>query len=169
MIPEQLSILTLDLGTTTGFTLCHKSRLVSGSICFKHLDQEAPGLRFLRFRHEFLTKFRNVREVWFEEVCRHKGTHAAHIYGGFLAFLLAWGEENSIPCRPVGVGTIKKHATRHGRANKEMMIHSMMQRGFKPKDDNEADSLALMDYVLTKLKLPESKKIYQTDKGTISL
>lgn len=105
-------------------------------------------MRFVRFRREFLDKFRGVREVYFEEVRRHLGTDAAHIYGGLLATLQAWCEENSIPYRGVPVGTIKKHATGKGNAGKTEMIEAAKSRGFSPKDDNEADALALLHYAL---------------------
>jgi hypothetical protein len=60
--------------------------------------------------------------VYFEEVRRHAGVDAAHAYGGFMAHLTAWCEHHQIPYQGVPVGTIKKHATGKGNANKDQMI-----------------------------------------------
>lgn len=141
------SILALDLGTTTGWALYATGRTISGSMCFKANRFEGGGMRFLRFRREFLDKFRSVREVWFEEVRNHTGTDAAHVYGGLLATLTAWCEENSIPYKGIGVKQIKKHIAGTGRASKEAVIAAIKAKGFHPADDNEADALALLDMV----------------------
>lgn len=141
------SILTLDLGTDTGWAILHDGKTVSGSMNFKPGRFEGGGMRFLRFRREFLDKFRKVHEVYFEEVHRHTGTDAAHVYGGMLAILTAWCEENTIPYKGVGVGVLKKHITGKGNAGKGAVIAAVQKLGFKPKDDNEADALAILDYV----------------------
>ncbi|HJD55076.1 MAG TPA: hypothetical protein LFW21_00090 [Rickettsia endosymbiont of Pyrocoelia pectoralis] len=44
----------------------------------------------------------------------------------------------------MSVGTIKKRITSKGNTTKTK------KKGFDPEDDNEADSLALLDYVLVK-------------------
>lgn len=142
------SILALDIASTTGWALYAQGKIVSGSKSFKHSRFEGGGMRYLRFRREFLNRFRAVREVWFEEVHRHEGTDAAHVYGGLLATLTAWCEENAIPYRGVGVGVIKKHITGKGNANKQAVIEAVQAKGFKPADDNEADALALLDFAL---------------------
>ena len=78
----------------------------------------------------------------------YKGIDAAHCYGGFLASLCAWCELHGIPYAGVPVGTIKKHATGKGNANKETMIESAVNRGHRPKDDNEADAISLAYYTI---------------------
>jgi hypothetical protein len=67
--------------------------------------------------------------VFFEEVRRHMGVDAAHAYGGFMAHLTAWCEQQNIAYEGVPVGTIKRHATGKGNANKSMMIESAKARG----------------------------------------
>jgi Holliday junction resolvasome RuvABC endonuclease subunit len=44
----------------------------------------------------------------------------------------------------VAVGTIKRHATGRGNADKAAMLAAMRARGFSPADDNEADAIALL-------------------------
>jgi len=85
-----------------------------------------------------------LRRVVFEEVRRHAGTDASHVYGGFLGTLTSWCEQHELPYQGVPVGTIKRYATGKGNADKAAMIAAMRARGFAPADDNEADALALL-------------------------
>lgn len=91
---------------------------------------------------------RRIDMIAFEEVRRHIGTAAAHSYGGYLSNLTAWAEGRKIPYIGVPVGTIKRHITGRGNANKDMVIGALIGMGFLPKDDNEADALALLDYTM---------------------
>ncbi|CAA7620519.1 crossover junction endodeoxyribonuclease RuvC [Magnetospirillum sp. SS-4] len=146
------TILALDLGTTTGWAMrLADGSVVSGTMEFKPGRYEGGGMRFLRFRSwfdhlEFAAK--KIDLLHFEEVRRHAGTDAAHIYGGFLAHLTAWCELKSIPYQGVPVGTIKRHATGKGNAGKEAVIAAMRSKGFSPEDDNEADALAILSWAI---------------------
>lgn len=144
-----MTILALDLGTNTGWAFKLKSgHIESGSVSFATKRHDGGGMRFLKFKKWLDLWFDDCEiEVYYEEVRRHKGTAAAHIYGGFVAQLTAWCEENSIPYSSVSVGTIKKFATGKGNASKEEMIDAAKRKGFNPADDNEADALALLEYV----------------------
>ena len=86
--------------------------------------------------------------VVFEEVRAHAGTLAAQVYGGFLAHLTAWCERKAAPYLGVPVATIKRHATGKGNAPKEDVIRAVRAQGFLPKDDNEADALALLAWAI---------------------
>ena len=101
-------------------------------------------LRFERWLDETRKIAGGIDAVYFEEVRRHAGTDAAHVYGGFLATLTAWCEAQSIPYQGVPVGTIKRFATGKGNADKQAMIAAMRERGFEPADDNEADAIAIL-------------------------
>jgi len=141
------AILAFDLGTQTGWALLTEGRVFSGSESFHTSRFSGGGMRFLRFRHflDSLKQKADIQAVYFEEVRRHLGVDAAHIYGGFLvAHLTAWCEDHEIPYQGVGVGTIKRHATGKGNASKEEIITAIKAKGFNPVDDNEADSLALL-------------------------
>lgn len=141
------NVLALDLGTTTGFALKQgEMPTLTGSVQFKNSRYEGGGMRFLRFRKwlETLNDRDGVDVVYFEEVRRHLGTDAAHVYGGLLAMLTAWCEVNRIPYQGVPVGTIKRHATGKGNANKGAMINAAKGYGFNPSDDNEADAICLL-------------------------
>ena len=53
-----------------------------------------------------------------------------------------------MPYEGVPVGTIKRHATGKGNADKEAMIAAARARGFNPADDNEADAIAILFWAL---------------------
>ncbi len=148
---DNQNTLCLDLGTTTGWAFReNENTIVSGSINFKNSRFEGGGMRYLKFTRflDEMSSLKNVGQVFFEEVRRHKGVDAAHAYGGFLAHLTAWCEKNVIPYEGVPVGTIKKHATGKGNASKDMMIESARRRGHNTDDDNEADAIAILYWAI---------------------
>ncbi|MDX5496891.1 MULTISPECIES: crossover junction endodeoxyribonuclease RuvC [unclassified Wolbachia] len=145
-----MSILTLDLGKQTGWAMLTDGVIQSGSENFHGSRFSGGGMHFLNFRrwlNEMRERFSDIEAVYFEEVRRHLGTDAAHCYGGFLAHLTAWCEENNIPYQGVPVKTIKRFITGKGNANKSEVIEAVKGKGFFPQDDNEADALALMFYI----------------------
>jgi hypothetical protein len=142
------AILALDLGSTTGWALsCADGTIVSGTMSFRPSRYEGGGMRYLRFRswlNEIANRAGQIGTVHFEEVRRHVGTDAAHLYGGFLAHLSAWCEVQKIPYQGAPVGTIKRFIAGKGNADKQAVIEAVRARGFNPADDNEADALAIL-------------------------
>ena len=142
------SILALDLGTTAGWAMrLADGAIVSGTMGFRPGRYEGGGMRFLRFRSwldALDTQASGIGTVFFEEVRRHAGTDAAHVYGGFLAHLTAWCEMGHIPYQGVPVGVIKRHVTGKGNAGKEAIIAAVTAKGHRPTDDNEADAIAIL-------------------------
>ena len=148
----QTTILALDLGTTTGWALRgHGGLITTGTASFKPGRYDGGGMRYLRFTN-WLTELDRlcgpIKVIWFEEVRRHVGTDAAHVYGGLMATLTAWAELHRIPYQGVPVGSIKKHATGKGNADKVAMINAARARGYSPADDNEADAIAILHWAL---------------------
>ena len=145
-------ILALDLGTTFGWALQPiNGPIAHGWKSLKGGRYEGGGMRYLRFSSwlvEMHSMSGEFSAVYFEEVRRHASTDAAHVYGGLLATLTAWCESRNIPYAGVPVGTIKKHATNKGNANKEAMVAAMQALGHGVTDDNEADALALLHWAL---------------------
>lgn len=142
------AVLALDLGTKTGWALLGSDgRITSGTAEFKNDRWQGGGMRFLRFKR-WLTEVkqlaRHLDTVFVEEVRRHAGVDAAHAYGGFLAHVTAWCEHHAIPYEAVPVGTIKRHVTGKGNANKDAVIRAVTACGYAPADDNEADAIALL-------------------------
>ena len=142
------TILALDLGTTTGWAIRGYDGLItSGTASFKPGRYDGGGMRYLRFTN-WLTELDRlsgpIATICYEEVRRHAGTDAAHVYGGLMASLTSWGELRGVPYEGVPVGTIKRHATGKGNAPKQAMIDAARKRGFNPADDNEADAIAIL-------------------------
>ena len=145
-------VLALDLGTTTGWALRgHDGLITSGTLSLRPGRFDGGGMRYLRFSNWLAEMDRlsgPMATIWFEEVRRHVGTDAAHVYGGLLATLTAWAELHGVPYQGVPVGTIKRHVTGKGNANKDAMIAAARDRGFSPVDDNEADAIAILLWAL---------------------
>lgn len=143
-----MTILAIDLGTKLGWAL---SDLEAGTINLSaHRNHESPGMRFVRFRkwlREMLDS--GVDLVAYEDVRRHQGTEAAHVYGGLLAILQEECDSRQVPVpyTGVGVGAIKRHACGKGNADKGLMVAAAGRRwpDFRG-DDNEADARWIWDY-----------------------
>ncbi|HSG55389.1 MAG TPA: hypothetical protein VLA45_08030 [Paracoccaceae bacterium] len=146
--PMDRTLLAIDLGTTTGWALRTPDGLItSGTVNFRPSRYDGGGMRYLRFQN-WLSELDRlsgpIATVFYEEVRRHAGTDAAHVFGGLMATLTAWSEMRGVPYAGVPVGTIKKFATGKGNAPKQAMIAAAQARGFRPADDNEADAIAIL-------------------------
>ena len=149
--PKTGALLALDLGTTTGWALRLGSETHSGTVSFRPSRYDGGGMRYVRFRNwldRLAADAGGVSAIHYEEIRRHVGTDAAHVFGGFLATLTAWCEQNGIPYQGVPVGTWKRHACGKGNASKDDVIAAIRERGFKPADDNEADAIAILHWAL---------------------
>ena len=152
MPPAALTILALDLGHKTGWALgAPDGGITSGNEEFRQDRWQGGGIKFLKFKR-WLTELKGCAGgldlVVFEEVRRHLGVDSAHAFGGWLAILTAWCEHHGIPYEGVPVGTIKRHVTGKGNADKAAVIASVRALAFDPADDNEADALALLNWAL---------------------
>jgi Holliday junction resolvasome RuvABC endonuclease subunit len=145
---NNLNTLAIDIGTTTGWAISGPP-IISGTISFKPKRFEGGGMRVLRFKnwlHETITQ-NNIQVIYYEEVRRHMGTDAAHIYGALEGQISSQCEELKIPYQGIPVGTIKKHATGSGNASKDVMINTA-KAAFPDQqidDDNQADALWILD------------------------
>ncbi|MDP3264209.1 MAG: hypothetical protein Q8M59_14740 [Tabrizicola sp.] len=141
-------VLALDLGTTTGWALRgHDGLITSGTASFRPGRFDGGGMRYLRFTN-WLTEIGRlsgpIAAIWFEEVRRHAGTDASHIYGGLMATLTAWAELRGVPYEGVPVGTWKRCVCGKGNASKDEVVAAMIARGFVPATSDEADALAIL-------------------------
>lgn len=143
-----MNILALDLGSQMGWAITKRDGSIhSGTEAFQTVKHGGHGARFLAFM-AFLNQLRmthgDMHAVYFEDVKNHSGVLAAHSYGGLLAILQVWCKVNNVHMTPFGVGKIKQTWAGKGNADKQKMIAAARQRGFAPKDDNEADALAIL-------------------------
>ena len=108
-------------------------------------------MRYLRFTN-WLTELDQlsgpIAAIWYEEVRRHVGTDAAHVYGGLMATLTAWAELRGVPYQGVPVGTIK--IARHGQGQRPEGGDDRRRAGTRlpPADDNEADAIAILHWAI---------------------
>jgi Holliday junction resolvasome RuvABC endonuclease subunit len=141
-------VLTLDLGTTTGWALrTGDGMIASGTVSFRPSRYDGGGMRYLRLRawlDQVAIDAGAIATIHFEEVRRHVGTDAAHLYGGFLATLTAWCEQRGIAYQGAPVATIKRFIAGKGNADKAAVLAAVRARGFSPADDNEADAIAIL-------------------------
>lgn len=142
-----MRILSLDLGTRTGYAVSSVGPPHFGTLDLRPRRFEGGGMRYLRFRHQLAELLPGVDLVVYEEVRRHLGTDAAHVYGGLVAVLTEECERREIPYEAVPVGTIKRHATGKGNADKAAMVEAACRRwpGEQITSDDEADALWLLD------------------------
>ncbi len=146
-------ILALDLGKKVGWATNTPGEITSGVEDFSPQWSESAGMCLLRFKSwlDRITMMAQVTEIHYELVQGHRGSAPARVWDGFWSHLLSWCEEYAIPCGGVPVATIKKYATGKGNAPKSAMIATAIAKGWNPQDDNEADALHLLDYVLSNL------------------
>lgn len=159
-------ILSLDLGTKTGWALSYPTKksdvwsYLSGVWDLSIQRGESEGMRFVRFRNLLEEVFANFQcnLVVYEDVVAHKGTVAAHIYGGLKALMIETLEQKKIDYKGFGVGEIKRFATGKGNANKERMIEAARRLfpGVHIIDDNHADALCLLALAVNKYNLAYS-------------
>lgn len=146
-----MKILALDLGTNTGWVIGSKpfkAQAVVGSLSLKASRYEGGGMRYLRFEN-FLRELHGMQAfeaVFFEEVRRHQGVDAAHVYGGLLATLTAFCEREKIPYSGIPVGTWKKTALGKGNAKKDEILAWAKASGITvdhPTTFDEADAVGI--------------------------
>lgn len=156
-------VLAIDPGTHCGWALGLPGGILSGTWELKPRRFEGAGMRWVRLRRflDELAATASPEMVVVEEVRRHLGTDAAHIYGGIIAVVQAWCEERGIPYSAIPVGTIKKHATGRGNADKAAMIAAAVARWPEQlvADDNQADALWILDCAISQYASPGSGRV----------
>lgn len=141
----------IDPGTACGWAVLavDGSRLASGVWNLASRRHEGGGMRYVRARTSLLALLDAYpyAALGYEEVARHAGTTAAHVYGGLVAVITSACEERGVPYSGQPVGSVKRHATGKGNANKEAMVGAALARwgGVNVEDDNEADALWVAD------------------------
>lgn len=143
-----MSVLALDLGAQTGWALKTETARLSGSQSLESKFSGA-GMRYLNLRRFLDSKHQEngLTEVHYELVRRHKSEYAAKAYGGYLATLQSWCEENQVPFQDYSVQEIKIAATGKGNASKAAMIRAAEAEGCEPADDNQADAWCILSIV----------------------
>lgn len=157
-MPDRVRIVAIDPGTKCGYSYIDipfpvpptlkACRLQSGVWDLSVKRHEGGGMRFIRLRKHLMEI--EPTFLLYEEVVRHMGTIAAHVYGGIVATMQTYCVDNDIQHIGIPVGTIKKKASGKGNCGKPVMVQTaneFFDMGDEPiteKQDDIADAMWLM-------------------------
>ena len=142
-----MTLLGIDPGTSCGWAVVASDgvRLAGGTWDLQPRRHEGGGMRYVRLRRyltDILEAWPTISVVAYEEVRRHAGTDAAHIYGGIVGVISQVCEEREIAYHGVPVPAVKRRATGKGNAGKAEMIEAFAAYvGADAGTDDEADAL----------------------------
>lgn len=142
-----MKILGLDPGTKCGYANNY-SKDASGFWDLTPKRLEGPGMRYLRFRNFLVQMIAYGAElVAFEEVRRHAGTAAAHVYGGIVANIMSICEEKKILYTSVPIGTWKKIVTGKGTTKPADYLKFVQANGAPGcTSEDEAAALCILEW-----------------------
>jgi len=136
------TVVGIDPGMTTGWAIDTGSTIAAGTWQLTH-KSEHPLMRL----HDYLSGILSLNEVsllcYEEPVARGMAARSLNRQMGIIILVC---ERLRIPHYPVNPGTLKKHATGSGRADKEQMLEAAQGRGWEFTDHNAVDALWLADY-----------------------
>jgi Holliday junction resolvasome RuvABC endonuclease subunit len=150
-----MNILALDCATRTGWATLINGAIESGVQDFSKRRGESNGMMFLRFRawlHQSFDMAGMKMDVIAYEQAHHRGGAAVEICvnltGRAQEFAASIGAETIAP----HTATIKKFVTGRGNADKDAMVAWFKREtGRDAIDDNEADALAILRFVMNEL------------------
>jgi Holliday junction resolvasome RuvABC endonuclease subunit len=138
-------IIGIDPATKCGWAVLKDGiPIASGTWDLSSRRHEGGGMRYLRCHKYFTELIESVdaKAMAYEEIRRHRGVDAAHVYGGIVGQITAICEDKQLPFTAIPVGTIKKRATGKGNASKEAMVAAANNTfDITVVDDNEADAI----------------------------
>lgn len=145
-----MKILALDPATQFGWAV-HDGNDIFDFGCWDCSSNagELKGARFERARVCLYSAMLRHKPdlVVHEQVRRHVGTQAAHVYGGLMAVIQLTCYDYKMESVGLNVSTIKKHATGKGNAKKHEMVAAAQDRwpNLRITNDNEADAMWIAD------------------------
>lgn len=159
-------VLALDLGMTTGYAHCIVGGRGSGIIKLngtkkRPMTYGASLFLFLERVRGFIYACDGAPvTICYEDVRRHLGTRASHVYGALEGLLHTIEQEQypQITLRTYSVQQIKQHATGRCVASKDEMLAAAQMRWTWCKTHDEADALWLLDLELTANKSTEQER-----------
>jgi Holliday junction resolvasome RuvABC endonuclease subunit len=147
------TIIALDPGCTTGWCVRRPTKAVLAAGVWKlsgGTRHESHGMRVIRFERHLNELIRSIDGpvfIAYEEVRRHMGVDAAHMYGALAASIQRVCSERQLDYLAIPVGTVKKLATGKGNAKKDAMLAAAAARwpGIQIEDDNQADAMFIAE------------------------
>jgi Holliday junction resolvasome RuvABC endonuclease subunit len=141
-------VLVLELDTSLGWAISTDGgAITSGMLSLKPSRWDGGGMRYLRFRRwleEVVASAGGFERIAYEEVRRHLGVDAAHVYGGLMATLTAWAEHRGIPYEAIPVGTWKRLLTGKGNADKASVLAAVRALGHVVETEDQADAVGIL-------------------------
>jgi len=148
---DPFTVLAIDPGSVTGFAVFDMSgRVDNGVRKFPKVpswtDKGEVWYEVTVEAASLINEY-DPTHIAIEKVAFHgKGVWASQWYGGYVSQWTRLAYTFSIPVIGCSVGTIKKHATGSGRADKREMIESVNDEfDLMIEDHNEADAIWLGD------------------------
>lgn len=156
------AILALDLGSKTGYAYRTRSGAVTSGTWklakAKELKEQEPregDCRFCRLVENVreIVLREGIETVGFEDVQFSTYTAQTQLWATFRGAVWLLGcQIPTLNVEAVPVGTLKKFATGHGAATKDMMASALRRTNpeffsVRQPDDNEVDALHLLSYL----------------------
>ena len=148
-----MSVLALDLGTSTGWALARPGReTVFGTQAFKPSGAHAgaPYLALRNFLHSTkATQDRAddpIEHIYFEypRGLKWKSENAGVAQISFRATMLCWACHHPIRCTGLTVQGLKRDFTGNSKADKAAMIARARELGHAVETEHEADAIAVL-------------------------
>jgi len=143
-------LLALDLATVTGYAYLKslENTPISGTCRIISVDKSSVGyfIAFEKFIDDLIT-LSDPHTIVFEApfIGAIRNLNTVRRLTGFTLLTEMAAYKKSIPrIREVNNSSVKKFFTGNGRADKKDMIFKCRSKGWDPKDDNEADALAIL-------------------------
>lgn len=148
-------ILCIDTGAKMGWALRYNYDITSGTYSLKTTSKENTGLKFEKFRlflDETYNRCDGLYAIYYEDIAQKQYASSCIAYGGYLGILSSWCERKHVRYYPIPISSVRHNLGVTRRFNKggikRTVIETVKECGYSPKDDNEADALALMIYYL---------------------
>jgi Holliday junction resolvasome RuvABC endonuclease subunit len=154
-------VLSLDLGTTTGWCIGHWSDPVPLMGAFTMSDVQGLGYRFAKY-HKWLNRqidsYDPERGTFEHIIPRGKklGLIVPAILHGLAGITRMVCAERHIPCDEATPNEIKLWFTGYGRAEKAEMMAECVRRGWNAPGQDAADATALWAYTIDQF-YPQSR------------
>lgn len=150
--PPTRYTLALDMALITGYAISvGGSILESGTVDLTKYRVgigKHNGHAFMAL-HDFICSRYGDGIAIAYEVPHHRGGPATRLGVGWQTVVLMFSAQLGIKTLPVHTMTLKKFITGTGKADKQQMISEVIRRtGITPKDDNEADAIAVALYAI---------------------
>lgn len=110
-------------------------------------------MRFLRCRswlRDMKKTIPNIDLIVYEQP-HQRGGHPTQVAMGLMSEVLAFAARANIDTTPVHSMTLKKWATGKGNSSKKEMMAEVKKRGYNVSNDDEADAVLMLEYVLDDL------------------